>query len=161
MAMTISSAAFVSALKAADPLFAAAMTRVLLGEQISIRTGLSLVIIVAGIIFTCETEWDLQLNGLATELVANVCFPLRSILMKKLTSENEKFDPQILFWYMSMYNCVLAFVGILFENYSIEGQDIFDVLTTPHIFGSLVLAALCHYLYNVFFRCTSFQKFLH
>lgn len=144
---TISSNSFVNTIKATDPFFAGLLSKIILNDTFSNRTIISIFIIVIGVIVACGTEFDFQLSGFLLTLIGLVCFPLRAVGTKKLSSQHA-FDSQFLFWLMSI--TTMAWSGIfalILENENC--LTCFFLTNTSALSISLVHTSMTHYLYNI------------
>ena len=130
-------------LRAAEPLFSVALVAMFFAksasEAVSAELALTLVPVVAGTSMSSFGSAEFSLMGLLLVCVANVAFPLRTIIYKKLRAQTGEGDFRI-------------FAGICWRAalLSVAGVERFDwmsVLAQPDKVALLALNGVCYFLY--------------
>eukprot|EP01125_Pyxidicula_operculata_P000651 TRINITY_DN10646_c0_g1_i1.p1 TRINITY_DN10646_c0_g1~~TRINITY_DN10646_c0_g1_i1.p1 ORF type:complete len:325 (-),score=11.85 TRINITY_DN10646_c0_g1_i1:320-1294(-) len=146
----ISSASFVNTLKAAEPLFAVVLAKYFLGQSFTKLTYLSLLTIVGGITVVCLTEFDFQVNGLLTSVVANLCFPVRTTFTKRILMKQQpssKGHGLVVFFYLSSFTFLATLVPTIYESYNAK-ESLHGFIYHPS-FKPLAIATFSHCFYNI------------
>lgn len=74
---------FTHTIKASEPIFTAAIARLVMGERFTLSLYLSLLPIIGGVIMVSLTELSFSWFGLVAALVSNACFASRAVFIGK------------------------------------------------------------------------------
>ena len=147
-------ASFTETVKASEPVASVVLAAVMLSEFPTLGTLFSIGVLMAGTAMSCVGEGTaFSALGLVTALAANVCFALRSVLVKKLKAikartPDEDVDPVQLFL---MVSCV----GIAVNATAYALADEPGVLSVgrveehPWAVRCMLLNGLCYAVYNL------------
>ena len=140
-------------LRAAEPLFSVALVAIFFAksasEAVSAELGMTLLPIVAGTSMSSFGSAEFSFMGLVLVCIANVAFPLRTIIYKKLRSQTGEGN-------FSLFAgiCWRAAVIMLAANIAIAARDgslnrfsWVRILGQPEKASALVINGVCYYLY--------------
>jgi solute carrier family 35 protein E1 len=153
------SVSFTHIIKAAEPVFSAGLSAVILKSYLSLRTLLCLVPIVVGVGMASLTELSFTWVGFGTALLSNLFYQLRNVLAKLElggSSDSVKAEPPPspvqLFRAITMLSAILMLpIALASEGYLFE-KTFFSLLQSSvnrrELFVNLIASGVSYYLYN-------------
>eukprot|EP00730_Choanoeca_flexa_P000420 TRINITY_DN10190_c0_g3_i2.p1 TRINITY_DN10190_c0_g3~~TRINITY_DN10190_c0_g3_i2.p1 ORF type:complete len:336 (+),score=47.21 TRINITY_DN10190_c0_g3_i2:58-1065(+) len=139
------SVSFTHAVKATEPVFLVIVAALFFGRAFPSAVWLSLLPIVAGIGIVAVSDLSFTTLSLAMTCVANTCFVLRSLFVKKVY-QTKLVDSYNMFYYISWLSAaVTAIIALLLES-SVIVEHWHEF--TPHMLTLMLFNGLGHFTYN-------------
>jgi len=149
---------FMQTVKSSVPAFTVALQALVLGQESSRATYISLIPVVGGVALASFTEVNFEITGFVAALVASLTTGIQSVVSGILLGGNLKLDSMNLLYYMAPVSLILIFpIAYVMEYDGLMNYDFDQYGGLNFVAFNLIISGVVAYLLNlcVFFAIKS------